>query len=62
MDVVISGWTRSQAEVIYLALQNRTQQQMSEELQVVQSAINNRLKLSKWKEIEKAIHYISTIL
>jgi len=62
MDVIISGWTRSQAEVIFLALENKTQQQMADELNVVQSAINNRLKLAKWKEIERTIHYISNLL
>ncbi|MBC7743470.1 MAG: hypothetical protein H7096_00035 [Flavobacterium sp.] len=62
MDVIITGWTRNQAEVIFLVLENRTQQQMADKLQIVQSAINNRIKLSKWKEIEKAIHYISTLI
>lgn len=62
MDVIMSGWTRSQAEVVFLVLENKTQKQMAEELQVVQSAVNNRLKLSKWKEIERAVRYISTLL
>lgn len=62
MNVVISGWTRSQAEVIFLVLENKTQQQMADELKVVQSAINNRLRLAKWKEIEKTIRYISALL
>lgn len=62
MDVIISGWTRSQAEAIFLVLENKTQQQMADELNVVQSAINNRLKLAKWKEIERTIRYISALL
>ena len=62
MDVIISSWTRTQAEVIFLALENRTQQQMADELNIAQSAINNRLKLAKWKEIERTIHYISGLL
>lgn len=62
LDVIISGWTRNQAEVIYLAIEDRTQQQMAEELKVVQSAINNRLKLSHWKQIEKTIDYISALI
>ena len=62
MDVIMSGWTRSQAEVIFLVLENKTQKQMAEELQIVQSAVNNRLKLSKWKEIERSVRYISTLL
>lgn len=62
MDVIISGWTPSQAEVIFLALENKTQQQMADQLNVGQSAINNRLKLAKWKEIERTIRYISALL
>ena len=62
MDVIISGWTRSQAEVIYMVLEEKTQQQIADELKVVQSAINNRLKLAHWKQIEKTILYISELI
>lgn len=62
MDIIISGWTRSQAEVIFLVIENKTQQQMADELRVAQSAINNRLKLARWKEIERTIRYISALL
>jgi hypothetical protein len=62
LDVIISGWTRNQAEVVYLVLEGKTQQQMAEELNVVQSAINNRLKLAHWRQIEKTIYYISALL
>lgn len=62
MDVIISGWTKSQAEVIYLLLENKTQQQMAAELGIAQSAVNNRIKLSNWKEIERTVNYISSII
>jgi hypothetical protein len=62
LDIIISGWTRGQAEVIYMALEDKTQQQMADELKVVQSAINNRLKLAHWKQIDKTIHYISALI
>lgn len=62
MDIIISGWTSNQAEVIFLALEDKTQQQIADELQVAQSAINNRFKLAKWKEIEKAVRYISLLI
>ncbi|MEO8795632.1 MAG: SatD family protein [Daejeonella sp.] len=61
-DILISGWTTSQAEVIYKLLEGKTQQQMADELNIVQSAINNRIRLSKWKEIEKVIRYISKLI
>jgi hypothetical protein len=61
-DIIISAWTRNQAEVIFLAFEGKTQQQMANELDITQSAINNRLKLSNWKHIEKTIYYISSLL
>ena len=62
MDIQIRGWTRAQAEVIYMALENKTQQVMADELGVAQSAINNRLKLARWKDIESTIDYLSSLL
>jgi hypothetical protein len=62
MNVIINDWTSAQSEVIYLLLQNKTQQQMADELGIAQSAVNNRLKLSKWKEIEKTIKYLSLLI
>ena len=62
MDSLINGWTGSQAEVIFWVLENETQQQIADKLRVVQSAVNNRLRLAKWKEIERTIRYISALL
>ena len=62
MDLQIQDWTRAQAEVIYMILENKTQQEMANELGVVQSAINNRLKLAKWKNVEKTIDSLSYLL
>ncbi|HYK76184.1 MAG TPA: hypothetical protein VEV16_04345 [Daejeonella sp.] len=62
MDILISGWTPGQAEVIYLLIENKTQQQIAGELNVTQSAVNNRIKLTKWKDIEKTIHYIASVI
>lgn len=62
IDIQIRSWTRAQSEVIYMALENKTQQAMADELGVAQSAINNRLKLAKWKDIEGTIDYLSSLL
>ena len=62
MDLQVQDWTRAQAEVIYMILDNKTQQEMANELGVVQSAINNRLKLARWKNVEETIDSISSIL
>ncbi|MDB5012242.1 MAG: hypothetical protein JWQ25_444 [Daejeonella sp.] len=61
-NVLVSDWTINQAEVIYWLLEGQTQQQMAGQLNIAQSAVNNRLKLSRWKEIEKATRYVATLI
>jgi|SRR5690606_3538859 len=62
MDVIISDWTVMQSEVIFHLLEGKTQQQMADELDVVQSAVNNRIKLANWKVIERSANYISSVI
>ena len=45
-----------------MVLYDKTKQQIADELRVVQSAVNNRLRLAHWKDIERAIMYISELL
>lgn len=61
-NIIISQWTKNQAEVIFLLLEGYTQQQMADELKIAQSAVNNRLKLARWKEIDKTIRYIASLI
>ncbi len=61
-EVIMGNWTVNQAEVIYLLLDGKTQQQMADELNIGQSAINNRIKLAKWKQIEKMNCYIESLI
>ena len=61
-ELIMSNWTINQAEVIFLLLEGRTQQEMAEELKIGQSAVNNRIKLAKWKEIEKMIRYVESLI
>jgi hypothetical protein len=61
-NLVIGQWTKNQAEVIFLLLEGYTQQQMADELKIAQSAVNNRLKLARWKEIDKTIRYIASLM
>lgn len=61
-NIIISQWTRNQAEVIFLLLEGKTQQEMADELKIAQSAVNNRIKLSRWKEIDKTMHYIASLM
>lgn len=62
LNVIIADWTSSQAEVVYWLLEGKTQQQMANELQIAQSAVNNRIKLARWKETEKTLTYIISLL
>jgi hypothetical protein len=62
MNVIMTDWTKPQAEVIFLLMENKTQQQIALELAVGQSSVNKRIRLSKWKEIERTINYISSLI
>ena len=61
-NIIISQWTKNQAEVIFLLLEGKTQQEMAGELGIAQSAVNNRIKLSRWKEIDKTMRYIASLM
>jgi hypothetical protein len=61
-NIIISQWTKNQAEAIFLLLEGKTQQQIADELKIAQSAVNNRIKLSRWKEIDKTMHYIASLM
>jgi hypothetical protein len=61
-NIIISQWTKNQAEVIFLLLNGKTQQEMADELKIAQSAVNNRIKLARWKEIDKTIRYIASLI
>ena len=61
-NIIISQWTKNQAEVIFLLLEGKTQQEMADELGIAQSAVNNRIKLSRWKEINKTMRYIASLM
>lgn len=61
-NIIISQWTKNQAEVIFLLLEGKTQRQMADELKIAQSAVNNRLKLSRWKEIDRTMRYIASLM
>jgi len=61
-NIIITQWTKNQAEVIFLLLEGKTQQEMADELKIVQSAVNNRIKLSRWKEIDKTMRYIASLM
>lgn len=61
-NIIISQWTKNQAEAIFLLLEGKTQQEIADELKIAQSAVNNRIKLSRWKEIDKTMRYIASLM
>ena len=62
MEPFIGQWTRNQAEVIFMTLEGRTQEHIASNLGIGQSAVNNRLRLAKWKAVEKTLSFIASRL
>ena len=62
INKLIIQWNKGQAEVIYLILENKTQQQIGEQLKISQSSVNSRLKTSQWKDIAHAFKYIEDLI
>lgn len=58
----INEWTLAQAAVIFLILEDKTQQEIAEELSLSQPSVNSRLKLAGWKELEPAIKHIAYLV
>ncbi|MBS1525200.1 MAG: hypothetical protein JST19_06100 [Bacteroidetes bacterium] len=62
VDIFISEWTSAQAEVVFMTLQGKKQQDIAAELGIAQSAVSNRLKLSRWDKINETMNYIASLL
>jgi hypothetical protein len=62
INQIINQWNANQAEVIYLLKEDYTQQSMAQVLGIMQGAVNNRLKVAKWKEVDKGITYIVKLI
>jgi len=62
INLFVNQWKGNQAEVVYLACEGYTQEKMAEALGIKQGAVNNRLKVARWKEVEKGINYISKLV
>jgi hypothetical protein len=61
VNMVIDGWTPGQAEVLYYQLENskQNQEEIAKTIKTKQPEIARRLRLSHWKEVEKALNYIA---
>ncbi|MES2457325.1 MAG: sigma factor-like helix-turn-helix DNA-binding protein [Bacteroidota bacterium] len=58
----LGNWTIAQAEVIFLLLEGKTQQEIAEQLNLTQPSVNSRLKSAGWKEFEPAITYMTKLV
>jgi len=61
VNKIIRDWSFAQAEVIYLLIEGKTQQEIANELSVSQPSVNSRIKLANWKDVELALKYISEL-
>jgi hypothetical protein len=58
----ISNWTPGQAEVIFLLLEGKIQQEIAEQLSLSQPSVNSRLRSAGWKEFEPAMKYLAYLV
>ncbi|RZK61981.1 MAG: hypothetical protein EOO85_32785 [Pedobacter sp.] len=58
----MGNWTMGQAEVIFLVLEGKTQQEIAKTLSLSQPSVNSRLKSAGWKEFEPTIKYIADLV
>ncbi len=52
LDAVIAKWTRHQAEIIVMLLQNMSPKNISEQLEISQAAVHYRIKGAGWFAVE----------
>lgn len=62
LNKYIGNWTLAQAEVIFLLLEGKTQQEIATILSLSQPSVNSRLKSAGWKEFEPTIKYITDLV
>lgn len=62
LDVIISKWSSSQAEVILEQMKGLTQQQIADKLNISQAAVNYRLKNAGWNALNKFLKRYEAII
>lgn len=62
LEVIMSGWKTTSAEVIYWTLLGFSESQIAEQLNVSQSAINQRKGTAGWSGIEHLLNRFKNIL
>jgi len=61
MNLVMNNWSPHMAEVIYWVLEDQqaTQKEIAKRLNIFQPNIAKRLQIARWKEMERAIQFIT---
>jgi hypothetical protein len=57
LDALIQKWTQNQAELVLYKLQDKKEEEIAGQLNISQSAVNQRTKTAQWFPIEKLILY-----
>lgn len=57
LDALIQKWTQNQAELVLYKLQDKKEDEIAGQLNITQSAVNQRTKTAQWTAIEKLILY-----
>ena len=57
LDALIEKWTRNQAELVLYKLQDIKEEQIAAQLDISQSAVNQRTKTAQWYAIGKLLDY-----
>jgi len=58
----LGNWNKGQAEVIFLLLEGKNQQEIAKELSLSQPSVNSRLKTAGWKELGPTIKHIASLV
>lgn len=62
LDVLLTKATARQCEVLYLKLQNFSEEQIAQKLEIGQSAVNQHSTALGWNAIESAVNYFDNHL
>jgi hypothetical protein len=62
VDALIQKWTQNQAELVLFKLQDQKEEEIAANLNISQSAVNQRTKTAQWHAVEKLIiHFEKTV-
>ncbi len=62
LDIVISRWSSSQAEVVLEQLNGITQQQIADKLKISQVAVHQRIRNSGWYAVQKFLKRYESVV